>query len=54
MKLRAGVDELEYLSVLFYDNPALGLMGDTPVRAHSENVAPRAVDGQRGPAVGKP
>ncbi len=36
VKLRARMEELEYLSVLFYDNPALGLLGDRPAQARSE------------------
>lgn len=39
VKVRASLEELEYLSVLFYDNPALGLLGETNVRMHSRNDA---------------
>ena len=38
VKLRARLEELEYLSVLFYDNPALEIMGDTRTRLHSQNL----------------
>ena len=31
VKLRADLDELEYLSVLFFENPALELIGEAPV-----------------------
>ena len=30
VKLRADLDELEYLSVLFFENPSLELVGDAP------------------------
>lgn len=53
VKLRARLDELEYLSVLFYDNPALGLLNDGPPRVHSENVAP-GLPATAKPLVGKP
>lgn len=53
VKLRAELDELEYLSVLFYDNPALGLMGDPP-RIHSENVGQSQPLRIKEPMVGKP
>lgn len=36
VKLRARLDELEYVSVLFYDNPAIDIMGEPAVRLHSE------------------
>ncbi len=39
VKLRARLDELEYLSVLFYENPSLELMGE-PV-ATSRILSPR-------------
>lgn len=54
VSLRARLDELEYLSVLFYDNPALGLLSEVPTRVHSENTGPQPPLESRGPAVGKP
>lgn len=39
VKLRARLDELEYLSVLFYENPALDLLGEPAGTARLEKPA---------------
>ena len=48
VKLRARLDELEYLSVLFHENPALELMGE-PV-ATSRVLSPRETELRQGGA----
>lgn len=45
VKLRAKLDELEYLSVLFYDNPELDLTADT---VSTSRVQPEHFDPQGG------
>lgn len=54
VKLRAQLDELEYLSVLFYDNPALGLMGEGGARMQSQNAGVPANLGDGRGAAGRP
>lgn len=52
VKLRARLDELEYLSVLFFDNPALDIMGEQNLpapRVQSSKAAPKNTDAKTGP-----
>ncbi len=52
VKLRARLDELEYLSVLFFDNPALDIMGEQNLpapRVQSSKVAPKNTDAKTSP-----
>ncbi len=52
VKLRARLDELEYLSVLFFDNPALDIMGEQNLpapRVQSSKAAPKNTDAKTSP-----
>jgi rod shape-determining protein MreC len=48
VKLRARLDELEYLSVLFFENPELDIMGEPAPRLHSEKRDPAGMAGPSG------
>ena len=51
VKLRARLDELEYLSVLFFDNPALDIMGEQTLpapRTQSSKASPKSPDVKSG------
>ncbi len=52
VKLRARLDELEYLSVLFFDNPALDILGEQGMpapRVQSSKAAPKNPDAKTSP-----
>ena len=51
VKHRARLDELEYLSVLFFDNPSLDIMGEQTFpapRVQSSKASQRNLDGKTG------
>ncbi|MEQ1719056.1 MAG: rod shape-determining protein MreC [Hyphomicrobium sp.] len=52
VKLRARLDELEYLSVLFFENPSLEIMGEPAARLQSEKQSSGMISpgGMTGPA----
>jgi len=54
VKLRAELDVLEYLSILFYDNPALDVLSDTSLQGTQPLKAQDAAERFAGPASIRP